>query len=97
MSDSLNRNLDHIRVKCDHLIELCEALKEQNDLLNLENESLKVALETSQEKGRKVNQKLNALTLARSLTGSDEKNLDIKDKINEFVQEIDRCITLLNK
>jgi len=29
--------------------------------------------------------------------GPAEKNLDIKQKINEFVREIDKCITLLNK
>jgi len=29
--------------------------------------------------------------------GPAEKNLDIKKKINEFVREIDKCITLLNK
>jgi hypothetical protein len=44
------------------------------------------------------------LTLARSLEGIpsadlglDEKTLDIKQKITEFVREIDKCIVLLKK
>jgi hypothetical protein len=35
--------------------------------------------------------------MAKSLEGSNEKTLDIKQKINEFVREIDKCIVLLNK
>lgn len=42
--------------------------------------------------------------MARSLeaisggqTGISEKTLDIKQKINEFVREIDKCIVLLKK
>jgi hypothetical protein len=28
---------------------------------------------------------------------TDEKTLDIKTKINEFVREIDKCISILSK
>jgi len=44
------------------------------------------------------------MTLARSLEGIQptelglsEKTLDIKQKITEFVREIDKCIVLLKK
>ncbi|MXV52944.1 hypothetical protein GS399_18390 [Pedobacter sp. HMF7647] len=90
--------------KTSRLIDLCSALQEENDLLNLENQSLKVALETGKAKSVDLEEKLKALKLARSLEGIkapdlvvDEKNLDIKQKINEFVREIDKCIVLLKK
>ncbi len=97
MSDSLNRTLEQIRIKSEQLIEYCDALREQNELLNLENQSLTEALQVSLKKEGKSEQRINVLQMARSVTDSDEKSLDIKQKINEFVQEIDKCISLLNK
>ncbi len=97
MSDSLDRTLEQIRIKSVQLIEYCDALREQNELLNIENQSLTEALQLSIEKAGKFEQRINVLQMARSVTDSDEKSLDIKQKINEFVQEIDKCITLLNK
>jgi hypothetical protein len=66
-------------------------------LLNLENEHMKVALETNENKRKDLEEKLRVLKMAKSLEGSNEKTLDIKQKINEFVREIDKCIVLLNK
>ncbi len=97
MGDSLNRTLEQISVRSEQLIGLCEALKEENELLSLENQSLKEALEVSQEKAKKSEQRIHVLQMARSVISPDEKSLDIKQKINEFVQEIDKCITLLHK
>ena len=79
------------------LVDLSKALQEHNDLLNLENQSLKVALETSENKRKELDEKLRILKLAKSLEGSSEKTLDMKQKINEFVREIDKCIVLLKK
>ena len=92
-ADQLNKVLE----KTERLIELCEALQEENDLLKLESEALSVALEASKNKTKEVEEKLRALKMARSFSETNEKSLDIKQKINEFVQEIDKCIVLLKK
>ncbi len=97
MSGTLNGTLDQIRIKTENLIELCEALKEQNELLGQQNNDLRLELEMLEDKGKKSDEKISTLLMARSVAGQDEKSLDIKQKINEFVQEIDKCITLLNK
>lgn len=89
--------LDQVLVRTQKLVDLSKALQEHNDLLNLENQSLKVALETSEIKRKELEEKLRVLKLAKSLEGTSEKTLDIKQKINEFVREIDKCIVLLNK
>ena len=101
---SLTRQLDSVLDRTRRLIELCEALQEENDLLKLENQSLKVAVDTGKAKTSELGEKLKALKLARSLesisvskSDSNEKTLDIKQKISEFVREIDRCIVLLKK
>ena len=89
--------LTNIIEKTERLIELCAALQEENDLLKLENQSLMVALDASKNKSTEMNEKLNALKLAKSFSETNEKSLDIKQKINDFVQEIDKCIVLLKK
>ncbi len=84
------------------LLDLCISLQEQNDLLKLELQSLNVAFETSSDKNKQLEEKLKALAVARSLEevevdkgGINEKILDTKQKINDFVREIDKCIELL--
>ncbi|HEX7365828.1 MAG TPA: hypothetical protein VF273_01965 [Pelobium sp.] len=89
------KKLDQVLDRTQKLVELSKALQEQNDLVNLENQSLKVALESSETKRKEVEEKLRVVKLAKSLEGSSEKTLDIKQKINEFVREIDKCIVLL--
>ncbi len=100
VADQLSKVVD----KTARLIDLYAALQEENDLLKLENQSVKVALDTSKNKVIELGEKVRVLTLARSLEGisstdlnTDEKTLDIKQKISEFVREIDKCIVLLKK
>ena len=96
--------LNSVLLKTARLIELCNALQEENDLLKLENESLKKAVGVGKNRTDNLEEKLRVLTLARSLEGMpseelgfSEKSLDIKQKISEFVREIDKCIVLLKK
>ena len=101
---SLAGQLNSVLDRTQRLIELCEALQEENDLLKLENQSLQVAVDTGKKKAVDMDEKMNVLKLARSLEGitakkldPNEKTLDIKQKISEFVREIDKCIVLLKK
>jgi len=94
---SLADQLDNIVERTERLIQLCSALQEENDLLKLESEALTVALDASKKKTKELDEKLRALKMAKSFSETNEKSLDIKQKINEFVQEIDKCIVLLKK
>jgi regulator of replication initiation timing len=94
---SIAQQLTQIVDRTERLIELCAALQEENDLLKLENQSLSVALDASRNKTKELDEKLRALKMAKSFSETNEKSLDIKQKINEFVQEIDKCIVLLKK
>ncbi|WP_026896708.1 hypothetical protein [Daejeonella oryzae] len=100
LADQLQKVVD----KAARLIDLCGALQEENDLLKLENQSLKVAVDASKNKSAELEEKVRIVTMARSLEGLkapelgvNEKSLDIKQKISEFVREIDKCIVLLKK
>jgi chromosome segregation ATPase len=94
---ALAEQLNTIVDRTERLIELCAALQEESDLLKLENEALTVALNASKNKTKELDEKLRALKMAKSFSETNEKSLDIKQKINEFVQEIDKCIVLLKK
>lgn len=94
---SVSGQLDSVLQKTARLIELCNALQEENDLLKLENDSVKVTLATTRNKTLDLEEKLRVLKLAKSIEGTSEKSLDIKQKINEFVREIDKCVVLLKK
>lgn len=93
VADQLNKVLQ----KTARLIELCNALQEENDLLKLENQHTKQTLETAKNREKELDEKLRVLKLAKSIEGTSEKTLDIKQKINEFVREIDKCVVLLKK
>lgn len=99
---TVSEQLNRVVQKTTSLIELSIVLQEENDLLKLENQSLAVALETGKSKVKELEEKVKALAVARSLEGmtndmqsENKKNLGIKQKIDDFVQEIDRCILLL--
>jgi regulator of replication initiation timing len=94
---SVADQLDKVIQKTARIIELCNALQEENDLLKLENQSLKVALDTFKGKHGELEEKLRVTKLAKSIEGTSEKSLDIKQKINDFVREIDKSIALLKK
>ena len=94
---SVADQLDKVLQKTAQVLELCNALQEENDLLKLENQSLKVAVDTAKGKNVELEEKLRVTKLAKSIEGASEKSLDIKQKINDFVREIDKSIALLKK
>ncbi|MBD1364193.1 MULTISPECIES: hypothetical protein [Mucilaginibacter] len=94
---SVAEQLTKVVYKTERLIELCAALQEENDLLKLESDALNAALDASKNKTKDLEEKLRVLKLAKSFSETNEKSVDIKQKINDFVQEIDKCIVLLKK
>jgi phage shock protein A len=94
---SVADQLSSVLQKTTRLIELCNALQEENDLLKLENQSVKTAVDVLKNKNIDLDEKLRVLKLAKSIEGTNEKTLDIKQKINDFVREIDKCVVLLKK
>ena len=94
---STAEQLNNVVEKTKRLIALCSALQEENDLLKLENQSLLAAVDAGKGKTKELEEKMRVLKVAKSFSESNEKTLDIKQKINEFVQEIDKCIVLLKQ
>ena len=78
-------------------MEYCDALKEQNELLLDDNEQMRKRFVTLSNELKDLEEKHRILKLAKSVAVTDEKTLDIKTKINDFVREIDKCIAILSK
>ncbi len=79
------------------LLEYCDAIKEQNELLLGDNEMLRKKFTELSSEYKELEEKHRILKLAKSVATTDEKTLDIKTKINDFVREIDKCIAILSK
>ncbi len=89
--------LNNVLQKTSRLIELCSTLQEENKLLKVENQQQQAAILNSKNKETELEEKIRVLKLAKSIEGTSVKTLDIKQKINEFVREIDKCVVLLKK
>ena len=94
---SITEQLSAVTEKTERLIELCTVLQQENDLLKRERETLTSTIKESKNKHVELEEKLRVLKLAKSFSETSEKSLDIKQKINEFVREIDKCIVLMKK
>lgn len=89
--------LASLEKKIGKLMAYCDALEAERASLQEQNQAMQVALEKQGTALKEQEEKIRVLKLARSVSANSEKTIDIKQKINEFVREIDKCISLLNK
>jgi hypothetical protein len=97
MSSSASR-LIVIQKQVEKLLEKIALLKNEKNDLNSSNLALKKEIELEKTLFDNMNQKLQTLKLAKSISGDDkpQETTELKRKINDYIKEIDRCITLLN-
>ena len=85
-----------IRNKIGQLLEersrMAEAMRQKDDALK----TLQLQLGEHQQRIDELEKANHTLKIAKSLTGAED-NAEAKQKINELVREIDKCIALLNK
>ena len=92
--------------KIDSLIEKAKRLKEtsakvvsKNDSLEQQLKELKTQLYEKEKEMVALGEKIKIIKLAQNMgsTENGEPNItELKRKINEYIKEIDQCITLLN-
>jgi predicted nucleic acid-binding Zn-ribbon protein len=83
--------------KVDSLIQRCDRLQDANAKLDKDNAALAAQLEGKQEEIEALNTKNKMLKVAGALSGDGAEQSEAKQKINELVREIDKCIALLNR
>lgn len=85
----LKNNLSLLISKQDRLVEDRKKLEEHI-------EKLQEQLSGSNEKIISLEEQNRQLRLAKAVSGGNENSGEAKDKINELVREIDKCLALLN-
>ena len=88
----------NIESKVNKIISLYNSLKKEKEEILEENKRLKSEVEDRDKDIKRLEEKIKLLRITKSVSAQDvEKNKESRQKINEYVREIDRCIALLNK
>ena len=97
MSDQGLEELTLLNNKLEELFERYDDLRTKNRDLTKENDNLKRYLQEHNEKVKELETKYERIKISGALMGDGDGAVEAKQKINELVREIDRCVALLNR
>ena len=90
--------VENIEKKVNKLIKLYQSAQKEKEETLTENNQLISDLSDKDKTINSLEEKIKLLRITKSVsTQDDEKNKESRQKINEYVREIDKCIALLNK
>ena len=89
--------VDNLEVKIKKLISLYEIEKQEKKSATQEIENIKKELIDQREIVKELEDKIKLVKLSKVVSSSGDDNKRTKQKINDYVREIDKCIALLNK
>jgi len=88
----------NIEDKVNKIISLYHSVKKEKEEILEENTKLKSDVSDRNEDIKRLEEKIKLLRITKSVGTQDvEINKESRQKINEYVREIDKCIALLNK
>tara|TARA_B110000211_G_scaffold230663_1_gene290573 strand:+ start:463 stop:747 length:285 start_codon:yes stop_codon:yes gene_type:complete len=94
----MNKVVINIEKKVLKIISLYDSVRKEKEEILSQNLVLKSDLSDRKEEIRRLEEKIKLLRITKSVGAQDvEKNKESRQKINEYVREIDKCIALLNK
>ena len=89
--------VDSLEIKIKKLISLHDNIKQERELAVDETEKIKKELIEKREVIKKLEEKIKLINMSKVVSSSKEDSKETKQKINDYVREIDKCIALLNK
>ena len=90
--------VENIEKKVSKLIILYQSVQKEKQEIFTENKKLRLDLSEKDKSIKKLEETIKLLRITKSVsTQDDARNKESRQKINEYVREIDRCIALLNK
>jgi len=90
--------VENIEKKVNKLIQLYQSAQKEKEETLTENNQLISDLSDKDKTINSLEEKIKLLRITKSAsTQDDERNKESRQKINEYVREIDKCIALLNK
>tara|TARA_B100000886_G_scaffold323968_1_gene268212 strand:+ start:1301 stop:1582 length:282 start_codon:yes stop_codon:yes gene_type:complete len=93
----MKATVERLHNKLESLLANYQQLKEELKTSNHKVNVLSKQLEEHNQTIQQLNEKNNVLKLSSSIQVEKGDNKAAKQKINELVREIDKCIALLNK
>ena len=88
----------NIENKVNKLIQLYQSVQKEKEEILTENNKLELDLSDKEKTIKRLEEKIKLLRITKSVSAQDnERNKESRQKINEYVREIDKCIALLNK
>ena len=93
----LNRQLDQIKQDLKKLVHLYNALKTENQRLLSDNAGLCATVDDQAKKIEELENKNLTLQISKTVAGDKLNNTALKQKLNEFIKEIDDCLAHLKE
>jgi len=83
--------------KMEQVIRVAEGYKADNERMKRQIDELFGLLNVKKQEIEVLESKFQSLRFAKTLTSSPEDVKNVKQKVNQMVREIDKCIALLNR
>ncbi|MGE0635523.1 MAG: hypothetical protein AB7G44_09455 [Bacteroidia bacterium] len=88
--------ISSLEKKVKELVKRHSELKRRNTAMEAELEELRKTVDSQKEVLKNLEEKNKIIKLAKSLADSNPDTAAMKQKINELVREIDKCIAQMN-
>ena len=95
--DRLNNELQSLERKIRLLMTQYNQEKKQNEDLKNQNKELKSLLNSKEQQILDFQNKIKISTIVDSISVGDSEATEVKNKIDDYIKEIDKCINQLNK
>ncbi len=95
--DRLNSEIHALERKIRFLLNEYQSLKKEHESLKDENLDLKNLLTEKDKQISSFQNKINISTIVDSISTGESDVSEVKEKLNVYIKEIDRCIKYLNE
>ena len=92
---NIGQKIEDIERKISRLLNQYANVEDENRKLKEEKQALLAQIDEHKAEITKLNNDKRIVKLAKTLSETDENTGDLKVKINKYVREIDKCLTLL--
>ncbi len=95
--DRLNNELQALERKIRLLITQYSQEKKTNENLTIQNIELKSLLNSKEQQIQDFQNQIKISTIVDSISVGDSEATEVKNKIDDYIKEIDSCINQLSK
>lgn len=95
--DQLISEIQALERKVKLLLGKYQAQQEENALLKSENEDLRAIIRMKQEKINNFQNKIKISKIVDTLAVDQDQTTELKQTIDEYIEEIDKCIAHLGE